>query len=224
MTSLKTLLQPDRPREKLEKYGVDALSTTELLMVILGSGSRQLPVEKLAKKIEKQFEKYKEVTLVDLLDIKGIGLAKACQILASLELVERLRPSVPDEVLDSVEKVIVHLYDLKTASREQIVCLYLNARMRLVHKEVLSMGAINQALISPKEVFSVIKQLPITHIVLAHNHPSGDSSPSQEDIKFTKHIEDAAKIMGISLLDHIIITKNDHFSFKQSGKLQSSLQ
>lgn len=219
MTPLKALLQPDRPREKIEKWGVDALSTTELLMVILGSGSKQLPVHKLAQKIEKQFEKYKEVSLSDLLEIKGIGLAKACQIVASLELVERLRPRLPEEVLNSVDKVLNHLYELKISPREQIVCLYLNARLKLVHKEMISMGALNQALITPKEIFSIIKQLPITHIVLAHNHPTGDPTPSADDKEFTKRMNEAAQLLGITLLDHLIVAKQSHYSFKQSGQL-----
>ncbi|MEO8582110.1 MAG: DNA repair protein RadC [Patescibacteria group bacterium] len=219
MTSLKSLLQPDRPREKLEKYGVETLSTTELLMLILGSGSKRLPVHKLARKIEKQFEDSKQVTLQDLLCIKGIGLAKACQILASLELVERLQPRIPDEVLNSVDKIVVHLYDLKAAPREKIVGLYLNARMKLIHKEVLSVGSLNQALIAPKEVFSVIKHMPIAHFVLAHNHPSGEASPSLEDLQFTARMAKSGELLGVNLLDHIIITKTDHYSFKRHGKL-----
>jgi DNA repair protein RadC len=137
--------------------------------------------------------------------------------------VERLRPSAPDELLNTVERVLVHLYDLRTSSREQIVGLYLNARMKLIHKEILSIGAFNQAVITPKEIFSVIKQLPVMYLVLAHNHPSGDPSPSEEDLAFTKRVAQAADMLGIQLLDHLIVGKTSHYSFKQAGQMKSLL-
>lgn len=222
MNSIKSQPLSDRPREKLEKYGVEGLTTIELLTLILGSGSRQVPVHVLAKKIEKQFQDSKVVTVQDLLEIKGIGLAKASQILASFELVERLRPRVPEEVLDSVDKVMVHLYDMKLHEREHIVGLYLNARMKLIHKEVLGVGAMNQVIVTPKEIFGVIKSLPVIYLILAHNHPSGVVTPSTDDEGFTKRIVEAGELLGVKLLDHIIIGKSGHFSFKQAGKLLSS--
>jgi DNA repair protein RadC len=220
MNTLKNQPISERPREKLIQSGIDHLTTQELLMILLGSGNKQTPVQTLAQKIEKLFEKQKQVSLHDLLEIKGIGFAKACQIVAAMEIVERVRPSVPDDVLDSVDKVLIHLYELKKAQQEHIVGLYLNARMRLVAKETLSIGAMNQALITPKEVFGMIKQQPIMYLILAHNHPSGDTKPSDDDLAFTKRMKEAGELLGVKLLDHIIIGRTEHYSFKNKGLLQ----
>src|SRR5579859_6882661 len=123
-----------RPREKIRELGVEQLTTQELLSVILGSGSKNIPVEILAKRITQKLQLQKTLVLADLQKIKGIGLAKASQILAAIELVERLRPSGQPEfpTLDSLPKVLSQLAELRYAQREQLVCLYLNARMQLV--------------------------------------------------------------------------------------------
>lgn len=218
-TPLKSQPLSDQPREKLLQYGVEYVSTQELLMILLGSGNKQTPVQTLAQKIEKLFQEKKVVTLQDLQRIKGIGTAKACQIAAAMEIAERVRPPVTEETLDSVEKVLLHVYELKNATREHVVGLYLNARMRLIAKETLSIGAVNQALISPREVFGVIKQLPVMFFILVHNHPSGDIRPSADDIEFTQRMQRASKLLGIKMLDHIIVAKADQYSFKQSGLL-----
>jgi DNA repair protein RadC len=219
MQSIKSLPLSERPREKMLQFGSERLETTELLSLLLGSGSSEVPVHKLAKRIQNLYEKKKKVEITDFLDVKGIGPAKACQIVAAMELSERLRPSLPDEIMNSVDKFVLHLYDLKYSTREQVVGLYLNARMKLVHKEVLSIGTLNQAFITPKEVFGVIKHHPILYFVLAHNHPSGDTSPSKEDLIFTKRLKDAGELLGVTLLDHIILGKNGHYSFKANGQL-----
>lgn len=219
MTSLKSHPIHERPREKLLLRGAQELTTHELFMILLGSGNKNISVQHLAQKVTKLFENTKQVQLNDLTQIKGIGLAKATLLLASLELTERLKPRHPEEVLNSVDKVLVHLFDLKSAMREQVVGLYLNARMKLIHKEILSIGSNNQSLITPKEVFGVIKQLPVSYFILAHNHPSGDTTPSTDDILFTKRLAEGGKILGIELLDHLIIGKETQYSFKQAGKL-----
>lgn len=219
MTAIKSLLSTDRPREKLEKYGIAMLTTTELLMLILGSGSKNFTVDQLASRLEKQYQTNRELSLSQLLEIKGIGLAKACQILASLELSQRLHPKTPYEVLNSPAKILPYLSELKTSPREQVIGLYLNARLKLVHKEVLSIGALNQTILTPKEIFQVIKHTPALHLILAHNHPSQDTTPSPEDIAFTNRVKQAAQIMGMSLLDHLIITAESHYSFQEQGLL-----
>lgn len=217
MPSLKLMPKSDRPREKLASQGIEFLNTQELLSLILGSGSAQIDVTRLAKQIEKLAETKKTLQLPDLTAIKGIGLAKAAQILAAVELAERLNPRVPDLILNSAEKVLAYLSELRFAEREQLVALYLNARHRLVHKEILAIGGLNQVSVTPRDVLSPIKHLPVLYIILAHNHPSGETNPSTDDIDFTVRIRQACQILGIELLDHLIITRTSQLSLKQTG-------
>lgn len=217
MQSVKNAPKSERPRERLEQFGPEALSTTELFMILLGSGSKKTPVTQLAKQIDKLFHSQPKVKLSDLTKIPGIGLAKACQILASLELVERLYPREPDSTLDSLDKVLTHLDFLRHTDKETIVGLYLNTRMKLVHRETLAIGSLNQSIITPRDVFRAIKSHPVLYLIIAHNHPSGDPTPSLDDKKFTKVIQQAGDILGIELLDHVIIAKNREFSFKHDG-------
>ncbi len=205
-----------QPREKMYSFGPEMLTTTELLSVILGSGVHNVPVHVLAKRIEYKLSEQKHIRLQELIQVKGIGLAKACQILAAIELVERLRP-VGYPVIDSVDKVLVQVSDLRYASREHIACLYLNARLQLVLKETLSVGNLNQALLSPREIFSPMKQHPILYIILAHNHPSGDTTPSESDQAFTQQVMQAGELLGIHVLDHVVVGHHQHFSFKEKG-------
>lgn len=219
MTSIKHIPKSQRPREKLQAQGVAGLTTTELLTIILGSGSRFVPVSILARKIEQKFADHKQVTFQDLISVKGIGLAKAAQILAAIELVERVSPRLPEEVLDSLDKVLHLLSELRFASKEQIVGLYLDARMKLISKELLALGSVNQSIITPRDVFAPIKHSPVVFLILAHNHPSGNPQPSSEDIVFTRNMQQAGSMLGVELLDHVIIAKSHHYSFKQSGIL-----
>ncbi len=208
------------PREKIDQAGVKSLSTEELLHAILGSGNKLINVQVLAKKINLLLQSKKDVQLSDLLKIRGVGRAKACQILAAIELVERVRP-VGSPVLDSLQKVLLQLSELRYLPREQIVCLYLNARMQLLLKEVISMGSVNQSVISPRDIFSVIKYHPVSYFILAHNHPSGIALPSQEDILFTTSTQQAGHLLGIELLDHVIVAKEEHYSFREQRQLGS---
>lgn len=208
-----------RPREKMLNQGIDFLTTEELLTIILGSGTQHISVTTLAKKIKHMYECKQSVSVNNLMEIKGVGLAKACQIVAALELVERLRPRIPEVILDNAQKVLLHVHELRSAEREHIIALYLNARNTLMHKEVLSIGAINQASITPREVFSVIKQHPCLSVILVHNHPTDEVTPSQDDLLFTKRIQQAGDILCVKLIDHIIIGKTRHYSMKAHNML-----
>lgn len=202
-----------RPREKVAKHGVESLSLEELLRSILGSGVRHMRIDRLSRLIATKILEKKPLTFHELQRIRGIGPARACQILAAIELVERLRPQ-GKPVVDSLPTALQHLEELKVLEREVIVCLYLNARLQLVTKETLAMGSLNQVSIRPSDVFAPIKLNPIQHILLAHNHPSGNAAPSTTDIEFTTQIRDACEIMGIEMIDHIILAKNSHYSLK----------
>jgi DNA repair protein RadC len=209
---------PLRPREKIEALGVATLTTEELLTVILGNGSRKIPVQKLVQKVHHKMNTKKNLDLDDLLAIKGMGLAKASQILAAFELVERLRP-IGAPVVDTIQKVLHLVSELRYETKEHVVCLYLNARMQLVLKETLAVGSVNQSVISPRDVFSVIKQHPISFLILAHNHPSGTATPSSDDLRFTELICRSGKLLGVELLDHVIVAREEHYSCKEQGLL-----
>ncbi len=208
------------PREKIANYGVSALSTEELLHAILGSGNKTSDVQTIAKKIATKIQSKRKITLEDLLGIPGVGVAKASQILAAIEFVERLRP-VGFPVLDSLQKVLLQLSELRYLPREHILCLYLNTRMQLLLKEVIAIGSVNQSVISPRDIFSVIKYHPVSYFIMAHNHPSGIALPSQEDILFTESTQKAGHLLGIELLDHVIVAKEEHYSFREQRKLKS---
>lgn len=218
--SIKELPTSERPRERLLQLGVEHLTTQELWMIVLGSGGKKRPLQKLATSVKKIFEESVKVTAQELLQIPGIGSAKACQIMASLELVERLKPRQPSEVLDSLEKVVRYVPDLQYAHKEQVIGLYLDARMRVIKRELLAFGSLNQTILSPRDIFQPIKYDPVVYLILVHNHPSGDVEPSLEDKAFTLRVAKAGDLLGIELLDHVIVGKEKAFSFKSSQLLR----
>jgi len=204
---------PERPREKLQKHGVSKLSTAELVAIVLGSGTTKHPIHELARDVAEKLRDT-QITLETLCVVPGIGFAKACQLLAMIEFVERVRPhGFP--VIDQLKKVTDLVGELKTFQREYVVCLYLNTRLQLLLKETVAVGSVNQSVVTARDVFSVIKYHPVSYIILVHNHPSGDPSPSEEDKIFTKRISEAGQILGIEVLDHVIVAERGHYSFKE---------
>ena len=173
----------------------------------------------VAKQILNKYSKKRllKLTYDDLVKIKGIDSAKACAILAAVELVKRAlkigEETLP--VIRSTKDVIAQFTYLRDKSREHLAALYLNARNEMVHKKHLFVGTLNANLVHPREIFEHALLGNAASIILVHNHPSGDPEPSQDDLEITKRILEAGKIMGIDVLDHIIITKNKVFSFKE---------
>ena len=209
-----------RPRERLISSNAKILTTKELFTVILGSGTQGTPVERVASQVATLFETHQvgNITIDDLLNIRGIGKSKACTLFAMLELADRLKTR-QELMFRSPTVVWTFLQRYAESQKEQLICLYLNARYQLVHQEVLAVGALNQLVISPRDVFSPIKNYPIASIILAHNHPSGDPTPSEDDVAFTKRIKDSADLLGIELVDHIVIAKTSWASMKEKGEL-----
>ena len=155
----------------------------------------------------------------DLLKIKGINSAKACTILASQELVKRAL-DVRDESLpqiNSVQDVLAQSVYMRDKSREHLMALFLNARNELLYKKPMFIGTLNANLVHPREIFQEALKQNAASVILAHNHPSGDNEPSEDDILITKRISEAGKLMGVEVLDHVIISKNKSpYSFKEN--------
>jgi len=215
---IKDLPKIDLPREKLQKYGVNKLTDYELLAILLGSGIKGLNVLELSKKILVAIKKIslKKITLKDLLEIKGLGKAKASQIFAVLELGRRLNAENKSEIL-SPGDVWNFCADIRATQKEHFVAFYLDTQNCLIERQTISIGILNSSLVHPREVFEPALSFHAASIIVAHNHPSGELQPSDEDRKVTKRLIEVSKIMGIDIIDHIILSKNGYLSFKQEN-------
>jgi DNA repair protein RadC len=210
-----------RPREKLQAKGRANLTDSELLAILLGSGSVNQNVLKLSEKLLKQYPlaKISEINLASLTRISGIGKSKASRILAALELGERVYSpqSINKVLVRTTEDAVAQLKSIAAKKQEYLEVLYLNARHELLLQETIGIGSLNSMVITPKEVFSPAFHTPCAAIIVAHNHPSGDPDPSDDDIKFTQRIHEAGEVLGIPLIDHLIIAKSNYFSFKENN-------
>jgi DNA repair protein RadC len=217
---IKDLAKIDRPREKLEKYGAAKLANAELLAVLLGSGIRGLNVVELSRKIVKLIAKNgaEKIKLEDLLKEKGLGKAKALQIIAALELGKRMNPGKKPEIL-APEDIWKLCGDFRGSKKEHFAVFYLDTMNTLIERQIISIGTLNASLVHPREVFEPAVSLHAAGIIAVHNHPSGNIEPSQDDLAITKRLTDAGKILGIILTDHIILTANDFTSFKNKGMI-----
>ncbi|MEA2056773.1 MAG: DNA repair protein RadC, partial [Patescibacteria group bacterium] len=186
----------------------------------LGSGCKNRSVLELSNKIKQLwFQTNKKLSLPKLLRIKGIGQAKACILLATQELCQRISHGNKSIQLDQPHKVFHQLGEIKNKKQEHAVALYLNGRGELILKKIIAVGTLNTNFIDFRQLFAPAITLPANGFILAHNHPSGDPHPSPADIKLTKRINKSAKLLGIKLIDHLVITNDQYFSFKKEGLL-----
>ncbi len=205
----------DRPREKLLGKGAAALSDFELLEVLIGSGTKGADVSFIARKIQKLLQKGTQAVTYDALSsIKGVSVANAGKILAGLELSRRhlVRDSTP---LMSHSDILGRLGDIRAKQQEYFVGLSLDGGQRLIAQRTITIGTLDAVIAHPREVFADAIVDRAASLVIAHNHPSGDAEPSQQDITLTQHLVAAGQLLGISLRDHIIVTKKADFSFRQ---------
>jgi DNA repair protein RadC len=212
---IKQLLEADRPREKLQRKGVAALSDFELLEVLIGSGTATADVGYIAKQIQRLLQKGADaLSYEQLTGVKGVNVATASKLMAALELARRhlVRDSTP---LLNQQDIIARLADLRTKQQEHFICLSLDGGQRLIAQRTITIGTLDAVLAHPREVFADAVADRAATVVVAHNHPSGDPKPSQKDIAFTQQLLAAGQLLGISLRDHIILTKTDYFSFRQ---------
>ena len=202
-----------RPREKLQARGAAALSDYELLMAIIGSGSAHADVTKIARDVRKILgEKGSNLTYEDLLKIKGLGAAKATQLMASFELWRRQFEVSERPIIDSPEKAAEQFADIRDKKQEYFVCLTLDGANRLISKRVISIGTLTSSLVHPREVFAEAITDRAAGIIVAHNHPSGNLQASDADRAVTERLRDAGELLGIKLLDHVVVTAKSHAS------------
>lgn len=223
MPKIKDIPKIDRPREKFLQKGADALSKSDLLAILLGSGIKGKNVRELSESIIKKFGKnFLNITVDDLLEISGIGQAKALQITSAISLVKRFYADEKsnETIIKNSQDVLSLTYDLRDKKKEHLVCLYLNARNSLLKKEIVSVGLLDKTLLHPREIFYPATELNAASVILIHNHPSGDSSPSEKDNQIVEKIVQAGEIMGIPVIDFIIISENNHYSFYEKLRKQ----
>jgi len=206
----------DRPREKLQRKGVAALSDFELLEVLIGSGTKDADVGKIAKQIQKVFQKGADsVTYESLTAIKGVSIATAGKIMAALELARRHLVSDTTPLLTEND-ILAHLADLRAKKQEYFICLSLDGGQRLIAQRTITIGTLDSVLAHPREVFADAVADRAACVVVAHNHPSDDPTPSDQDIALTQQLAASGQLLGIPLADHLIVTKTTHFSFRKN--------
>lgn len=222
--TIKDLPISERPREKLYSHGVEALSNQELLAIIIRTGSREDSAIDLARKIlsldDRGIVYLSDITLQELTQVKGIGESKACQILASIEIGKRLSRRGPHDKIKVTSPTILAdllMDEMRYLSKEYFKIAILDTKNQILCIENISVGTLNASIVHPRDVFKIAIKRNANAIILIHNHPSGDSTPSNEDIGITNRLIDAGNLIGIKVLDHIIIGDNIYYSFKEKN-------
>ncbi|QCJ43621.1 JAB domain-containing protein [Bacillus sp. S3] len=217
--------QDERPRERFINHGPQSLSNHELIAILLRTGTKDESVLQLSNRLLNHFEglrQLKNATLEEMIEMKGIGSAKAIQILAAVEIGRRIANlNYTDRyVIRSPEDGAKYVMnDMRFLTQEHFVCLYLNTKNQVIHKQTVFIGSLNASIVHPREVFREALKRSAASVIALHNHPSGDPSPSREDIEVTKRLVECGKIIGIELLDHLIIGENKFVSLKEKGYL-----
>ena len=215
--------EDERPRERLIKEGPKSLSNHELIAILLRTGSQKESVIQLANRLLTSFEGLrllKDASIEEMTNIRGIGEAKAVQILAAVELGRRIhRLQYEDRyVIRSPQDAANYVMeDMRFLSQEHFVCLYLNTKNQVLHQQTIFIGSLNASIVHPREIFKEAFRRSAASFICAHNHPSGDPAPSREDIEVTKRLNECGKLIGIELLDHIIIGDQKFVSLKEKG-------
>lgn len=217
--------QDERPRERFVQNGPASLSNHELIAILLRTGTKDESVLQLSNRLLTNFEGLrllKDATLEEMTEIKGIGQAKAIQILAAVEIGRRIAN------LNYTDRYVIRspedganyvMNDMRFLSQEHFVCLYLNTKNQVIHKQTIFIGSLNASIVHPREVFREALKRSAASIICLHNHPSGDPAPSREDIEVTKRLVECGKMIGIDVLDHLIIGENKFVSLKEKGYL-----
>ena len=208
MTKISDRRKDLRPREKLQARGAESLSDYELLMAIIGSGNAQADVTKIARDLLKILQKERTLSYEKVKSIIGVGEAKAAELVASFELAKRYVSESERPIIDSPEKAVEQLVNIRNKKQEHFVCLTLDGANRLIAKRVITIGTLTASLVHPREVFADAIADRAASIIVAHNHPSESLEASQADQEVTRRLKEAGELVGISLLDHLIVSKS----------------
>lgn len=224
--NLKDIPESERPREKLIKYGKENLTDSELLAIILKNGTKNCNVNELAINVIKSLdgiENIKDTSMNSLMKIKGIGEAKALELLVLSEISKRINKKSIDKGVRYTNPSVIYndckyLFDNK--KQECFYCIYLDSKKKIIERKLLFMGTLNKSIVHPREVFKEAYRLSASSIVCLHNHPSGDITPSIEDIELTNILVKIGRINGIPIVDHLIITDDGYYSFYEDNKVE----
>ncbi len=220
MTLASKISAAELPRERLLRDGIDALSLQELIAILLRTGTEGKPVLILAQEILLQFggvEGLLNASIEELIRVKGVGKAKAVLLKAALGIAMRASKEkiLPNQQLLSTEDILkIAIPKIGYLKKEALLVILRDVKCRLIHHEIISMGTLSEVLVHPREVFQLAVRHGAYSIVICHNHPSGDPTPSKADLALTSKLLECAKLMGITLSDHIIVSGEKSFSMK----------
>ena len=216
---IQDLAAHDRPRERLASKGAAALSDLELVAVLLGSGTRQRGVLEVAADLLRRVgPRLDRLDLASLVAVRGIGSAKACQILAALELARRHLAHEPTGIQEAKD-ALPYVEAIRDRKQEYFVCLSLSGANEVLESRVVTVGLLDSSPVHPREVFADPLADRAAAVIVAHNHPSGRLEPSAEDAALTERLAKAGELLGIRLLDHLIVTPRGYLSFREAGRL-----
>ena len=217
MKNIKDMPAHNRPREKLKERGASALTDEELVAAILGRGVEGQDLGTISRRVAKLIQKHKEKLSVDhLTAVRGMGLAKAAQILSAFELARR--HLIKDTVkITGAQDVMPLLADIADKKQEHFVCISLNGAHEVIKKRIVTIGLVDRSQVHPREVYADVISDRAAAVIFAHNHPSGDLKPSNSDLKIHEQLTEAGKILGIRILDHLIVTRKGYYSFQEAG-------
>jgi DNA repair protein RadC len=213
----------ERPRERLIKDGPNSLSNQELLAIVLRTGTKNESVLQISNQLLSKFDGLRllmNASIEEISNIKGIGEAKAAQLIASFELGKRINRLQYDgrfNIKGPEDCAKFMMDEMRFLEQEHFICLYLNTKNQIIARETIFKGSLNASIVHPREVFKEALRRSACSIICLHNHPSGDPTPSREDIEVTKRLVECGKIIGIEILDHIIIGEHKYVSLKEKG-------
>jgi len=219
MKNIKDLPPHNRPREKLKEKGASALTDEELVAAILGRGVEGQSLVTISKSVANLIRKHKEDLSVEhLTAVRGVGLAKAAQILSAFELARRylLKETVK---ITGAQDVLPLLADITGKQQEHFVCISLNGAHEVIEKRIVTIGLVDRSQVHPREVYADVISDRAAAVIFAHNHPSGDLKPSNSDLKIHEQLTEAGLILGIRIIDHLIVTRKGYYSFQEAGSI-----
>ena len=224
---IKDIPKSDRPIERLINNGAEFLSDSEILAILIKTGTREKSAKTIADEILKKYKslnELKNINLEQLTKIKGIGVTKAVSILAAFELSRRINNQIMslNETKITNSSLVFEYYKNKIGDKNQeyFYCLYLNIAKKVIKDKLLFIGTVNKSVVHPREIFKEAYLLSASGIICVHNHPAGSVFPSKEDINLTKKLVEIGELLGVKIIDHVIITNNNYYSFFENNDIR----